>query len=64
MPRMEEFDYDKALLELEAIAQKVEDPSTGIGEIDKYIARSSYLVKQCRAYLRGARENFEEQNNK
>jgi predicted nucleic acid-binding Zn-ribbon protein len=52
----EEFDYKKAVEELEAIAAKVEDPSTGIGDIDKYMKRSQQLIEACRAYLRGARE--------
>ena len=52
----EEFDYKKAVEELEAIAAKVEDPSTGIGDIDKYMKRSQELIEACRAYLRGARE--------
>ena len=51
----EEFDYTKAIEELEAIAAKVEDPSTGIGDIDKYMKRSQELIEACRAYLRGAR---------
>ena len=51
----EEFDYIKAMEELEAIAQKVEDPKTGVGEIDKYMKRSQELIAQCREYLRGAR---------
>lgn len=55
----EEFDYKKAIEELEAIAAKVEDPSTGIGDIDKYMKRSQELVESCRAYLRGARESLE-----
>jgi predicted nucleic acid-binding Zn-ribbon protein len=55
----EEFDYKKAVEELEAIAAKVEDPSTGIGDIDKYMKRSQQLVEACRAYLRGAREALE-----
>ena len=54
----EEFDYTKAMEELEAIAQKVEDPKTGIGEIDKYMKRSQELIEACRAYLRGAREGL------
>lgn len=52
----EVFDYAKAMEELEAIAQKVEDPKTGIGEIDKYMKRSQELVAACREYLRGVRE--------
>jgi predicted nucleic acid-binding Zn-ribbon protein len=55
----EEFDYKKAVEELEAIAAKVEDPSTGIGDIDKYMKRSQQLIEACRAYLRGAREALE-----
>ena len=35
----EEFDYAKAVEELEAIASKVEDPQTGIEDIDKFIKR-------------------------
>ena len=50
------FDYKNAMEELEAIAAKVEDPQTGIEEIDKYIKRSQELIAQCRDYLRGARD--------
>ena len=56
---MEEFNYTKAVDELEAIAAKVEDPQTGIGDIDKYMKRSQELIEACRAYLRGARERLE-----
>ena len=55
----EKFDYAKAMEELEAIAAKVEDPKTGIEDIDKYIKRSQELVTACREYLRGAREKLE-----
>ena len=55
---MKEFDYTKAIEELEAIAAKVEDPSTGIGDIDRYMKRSQELIEACRAYLRGARETL------
>lgn len=56
---MEKFDYAKAIEELEAIAAKVEDPNTGIADIDKYMKRSKQLVAACREYLRGARETLE-----
>ena len=59
MNNTEQFDYQKAIAELEAIAAKVEDPQTGIGEIDKYMKRSQELIEACRAYLRGAREKLE-----
>lgn len=59
----EEFDYTKAVEELESIAAKVEDPRTGIGDIDRYIRRSEELIEACRAYLRGARERLDEMTN-
>ena len=54
----EEFDYKKAIEELEAIAAKVEDPQTGIDDISRFIKRSEGLIQACRAYLRGARESL------
>lgn len=57
---VQNFDYKKAVEELEAIAAKVEDPKTGIDEIDKYLKRSQELLEACRAYLRGARESLVE----
>jgi exonuclease VII small subunit len=55
----EDFDYKEAVEELESIARKVEDPNTGIGDIDRYMRRSRELVEACRAYLRGARDVLE-----
>ena len=55
----EKLEYTKAIEELEAIAAKVEDPKTGIDDIEKYIKRSQELIEACRAYLRGAREKIE-----
>ena len=57
---MEKFDYNKAVEELESIAAKVEDPQTGIDDIDKYIRLSKELIEACMAYLRGAREKLEQ----
>ena len=56
--KMENFEYTKAVEELESIAVKVEDPNTGIDDIDKYIRRSEELIEACRAYLRGVREKL------
>ena len=55
----EVFDYTRALEELEAIAQKVEDPATGLGDIDRYVRRSEELIAACRAYLRRVREQVD-----
>jgi len=56
----EKFDYAKAVEELESIAAKVEDPETGIADIDRCLRRSEELLEACRAYLRGAREKMDE----
>lgn len=53
------FNYAEAVMELERLAEKVEDPSTGIDDIDAYIKRSDELVGSCRAYLRGMRERVD-----
>jgi exodeoxyribonuclease VII small subunit len=55
----EKFDYTKAVEELEQIAAKVEDPKTGIDDIDVYIKRSQELLEACRTYLRSAREKLD-----
>ena len=55
----EGFDYQKALARLEEIAAKVEDPSTGLEDIDKYVKESEELVAGCRAYLRTVREKID-----
>lgn len=57
---MEEFDYAKAIEALEKIAEKVEDPSTGLDDIDRYIRESAELVGKCREYLRTARGKLDE----
>ncbi|MCQ2130768.1 MAG: exodeoxyribonuclease VII small subunit [Bacteroidales bacterium] len=57
---MEEFDYDKAIAALEALAVKVEDPATGLGDIDAYVREAARLTEQCRAYLRGVRNHIGE----
>jgi exodeoxyribonuclease VII small subunit len=53
------FEYGKALEELEAIAAKVEDPATGLDEVEKLVERSRELTGECRAYLRGVQLKVE-----
>ena len=57
---MKDFDYNKALEMLERIAKAVEDPSTGLDDIDKYVKQSEELIGKCREYLRSVREKAEE----
>lgn len=52
----DEFDYGKAVAELEKIAVQVEDPATALDDVDKLVKRSAELVEACRAYLRSTRE--------
>lgn len=59
MTIMEIFDYKEAVRELESIAAKVEDPSTGLDDIDKYVKRSKELIAACRAYLRTVRDKVD-----
>ena len=56
---MDDFDYQKAIAELEKIAEKVEDPSTGLDDIDRYVKQSEELISKCRAYLRTVREKVD-----
>lgn len=56
---MEKFDYKEAVRELESIAAKVEDPSTGLDDIDKNVKRSKELIAACRAYLRTVRDKVD-----
>lgn len=60
---MEQSEYAKALQELEKIAQQVEDPSTALDDMDRYLKRSGELIEACRGYLRGVRETLDEKNN-
>ena len=53
---MEEFNYNEAVAELEKIAARVEDPATGLDEIDRCIKRSDELIGRCREYLRTVRQ--------
>lgn len=56
---MEKFDYAKAVATLEEILSKVEDPATGIDDIDKYVHEAEELSARCRDYLRGVREKVD-----
>lgn len=53
------FDYAGAMAELEQIARKVEDPATGLDDIDTYVTRSKELIGQCRAYLREVKDKID-----
>jgi exodeoxyribonuclease VII small subunit len=54
-----QFDYNEAIAELEKIADRVEDPATGLDEIDRCIKRSDELISRCRDYLRTVRNQID-----
>ena len=54
-----QFDYNEAIAELEKIADRVEDPATGLDEIDRCIKRSDELIGRCREYLRTVRNQID-----
>ena len=53
------FDYAKAVAALEEILSKVEDPATGVDDIDRYVRQAEELTARCREYLRGVREKVD-----
>ena len=55
----EPFDYIEAIGELERIAARAEDPSTGLDDIDRCIRRSDELIGRCREYLRTIRNQID-----
>ena len=60
---MEKFDYGKAVARLEEILSKVEDPSTGVDDIDKYVKEAESLGGRCRKYLRELRDKADSIGN-
>ena len=60
----EQFDYTKAVEELDGIAAKIEDPKTSLDDIGALVSRSKVLIKECREYLRSVRESIQEGEEK
>ncbi len=56
----EKFDYTKAVVRLDEIAAKVEDPKTSLDDIGGLVKESRRLIKECREYLRSVRESIKE----
>ena len=54
-----QFDYAKAIAELDQIAAKVENPETKLDDIDALVGRSKELLGQCREYLRTVKEKID-----
>lgn len=54
-----DFDFARAMDELSAIAEKVEDPDTPLTDIAALVARSRELIARSRDWLRTVREDVE-----
>ncbi len=54
-----DFDYGKAVAELEELARKAESPDTGLADMKSLVERSRKLAEQCREYLRAVREDVD-----
>ncbi len=54
-----QFDYAKAIAELDRIAAQVENPETKLDDIDALVGRSKELLGQCREYLRTVKEKID-----
>lgn len=52
--KTEEFSYPAAQAELEEILKKVENPQTGIDEMEALVTRAGALIEASREYLRSA----------
>ena len=55
----QKFDYSKAIEELEAIAAKVEDPKTGIDDIDKSLLASVRKPKSRFEFNKPGRKTYQ-----
>lgn len=55
---MTEQEYNAAIAELEKIEKKVSDPSTPLSDTDALLKKSASLIKECRGFLRTARETL------
>ena len=44
----EPFNYNEAVAELEKIAARVEDPATGLDEIERLVREAAGIVKEIR----------------
>jgi exodeoxyribonuclease VII small subunit len=55
-----EIDYKTALVELQKIVEKIEDPNTDLRDISKYVKRANELIKRCRELLREIEDNLPE----
>lgn len=58
-----DFDYTKAMAELEKMAADAQNPSTSLDEVGAMVKRARELVADCREYLRTLREDIERQDD-
>ena len=55
----ENFDYAKAMAELEKMAEDAQNPATSLDDVGAMVKRARTLVVDCREYLRSLREEID-----
>ena len=53
------FNYKKALDEIEAIVQKIENEEPDVDELSTMVKRAAELIKQCKTKLKTTGEELE-----
>ena len=57
---MKKLNYDKAMLELQSILEKLRSEDIEIEALKEYIERANYLTKYCRERLRSIETEIEQ----
>ncbi len=56
---MEKMSYNEAVVQLEEIVKKIEDPNVNLNEVEGLVKRAVELVGYCKGELKGYEEQFE-----
>ncbi len=56
------FDYAKAMAELEKMASDAQNPATSLDDVGEMVKRARKLVGDCREYLRSLRDAIDSED--
>ena len=57
--KKKQTDYDKAMLQLEALVDKIQNGQLGLEEMRGEVKKALALIRQCRAKLRDIEEDLD-----
>ena len=57
--KKKQTDYDKAMLQLEALVDKIQNGQLGLEEMRGEVKKAFALIRQCRAKLRDIEEDLD-----